>query len=443
MSSRIEASRSTITAEPDVDVPAAPPKRLLNMNGPQGAAVERFDASSSRQPPVGDFADASSSMRAGTFTAQQQQYLLFHARLTDGFTSINAQLEQAATLQDRNAMQALVVGMATRPEFATMLNEVPREWVERGIETMIRNVAPNATPAEIDGLTKTISAHIDQQVRTAAAQKLKKGVSEKLFNAAAQLERDSKDPEMLATMTSQLQRWESPSATPRQKELAASARDLLGLADGPVSKEQLAAALQSRAKLVAREADTMLEAGETTLYRSLALHSALGEQLLAEQGIKPGSWGEEGLANVKSRAGEDEGELARAKTATNLSLSFLVGAVGGGKAASTAAPIALNAGALASSYQHIDRAVAGQLAGTANDNAVSAARRKWGVELAEVGVASAIGGTMGSAKGDLSHAVKHAAIDGGLGQAAHAVEHWLHPHSGGPSSTMDALRGNE
>ncbi|MGV3622847.1 MAG: hypothetical protein ACO1OB_18660 [Archangium sp.] len=439
MSPRIDSSRSLSIAEPEVDVPTAPP----STRGSARPAIERFDASSSQHAPVGEFAGGSTSTTAGAFATQQQQYLNFHARLTDGFASVNAELEQAAQRQDKHSMRELVVGMASRPEFATMLNEVPREWVERGIETMIQNAAPSATPDEVRELTKTISGHIDQNVRNTAAQKLKMGVAKKLYAAASQLEGDSKDPAMLAAMTSQLQRWDSPSATPRQKELAASARELLGLPDGPVSKDQLAAALQSRAKLVGREANTMLEAGETTLYRSLELHSALGEKLLAEQGIKPGSWGEEGLAKVKSRAAADERELANAKSAANLSLAFLMGAAGAGKAASTAAPIALNAGSLANSYQHVDRARAGELAGTANDTAVSTAKRKLGVELTEVGLASVIGGTTGGAEGGFSHAVQHVVTDAVLAGSAHAVEHWLHPHSNGPASTMDALRGNE
>lgn len=436
MSSRIDSNRLSSISHEELDVPATVPTAQPS----RGDAVEAFK-SSNTQPEIAREFGAEPGVSASELASQQQKLQRSHQLLTEGFASVKPQLDEAV---NGGSMLALTVRLSSSPQVDRMLSEVPRELVEKGIEAMVRDARPSASPREVGEFTKRISADIDERLRTDVAQKLRKSVSSKLEQAATQLERDSKDPKTLATMTSQLAKWESPSATNEQKALAVSARDLLGLGSDTVTPERLSQALQSRAALVRDEANNVHSAGETTLYRSLALHSAAAASLLKAEGIKPDSWAAEGLASVKAKAARDDGDLSNVKTASNMALGFIGGAMGWNKATSAVAPIALNAGALANSYQHIDRARAGALAGTSSDDMVSTAKLEFRVEAAEVGLASALAGWSADGKPSFQHANQHAVSEAALADTAHAVEHWLHPHaSGAPSSTMNALRGNE
>lgn len=325
------------------------------------------------------------------------------------------------------------------PAFQKMMKTFSRAEISEALGRLVRDAAPNASEAHVSSIRDRLVSEIDQRILVGSAQEIRKAVVEKLETAASNFEKTANDPKELAQLADTLRQLEGPSATSAQRAQAEMLRGALGLApEASLDPSSVRSALIAQAKLIGHEAERMSSAGETTLYRSLLLHS----EVSGPSAAAPGSWAAQGPRAVLGRAHSDEQAIAAAKIVSAVALGVASGGMGlsvgltgtAGSAALFGGGMAavFNAPGVITAWKEIDHARAGVAAGTADASAVKAATRKAWIETAELVIAAGTAGALGAhaVRHGVGHGVaeavadatlKHAASDGGAELAIGAV----------------------
>ncbi|MFO0601055.1 MAG: hypothetical protein U0228_37445 [Myxococcaceae bacterium] len=416
-------TNETVQAQP------VPAKQTSN----QVSAWEGSTTSSAENQSV----ESSSIQTVSPYELQQQQAneARQNALVDAGLQSVGKGLD-ALVADEPEAELTLSSRVSSSPDFKRMLERVPREQVLDVVAFAFKKMNPRLTEAEVKKLTATFARHVDQFVRGEAAQRLKEDVASQLHRGAQQFNTTAANEAELQGLVAVLGKLESPGASKEDHARAADLRRRLGLDDAAATVPNLRAALRVRAGLMEREARTVAESGETTLYRNLALHTG-GERA----GVARGSWASEGKDLIERRATTDERELVVAKVLSSAALGVAsggaawaaeLGAAGAmGLGATTA--VAYNAPGLVNAFEEIDRAKAGDSAGTTDSRAVEFAKRKAAIAVAETATSAVMAGSHaahvahGVAQNFLTQGLATGAQDVALGSAAYGLENVVHP----------------
>ncbi|MBL8918223.1 MAG: hypothetical protein JNJ54_05145 [Myxococcaceae bacterium] len=419
-----------VTGEPAASSPAAPLCKTPSTETTSASTLSAYQPASSHGLGIGPAAAGGDEVGPACSPAELQRLADAEKAngkaLQKGFSTILEPLGQFIDCQDQRTRPALAAAMAKSDEFQKMLKTVPRELVELAVEDLISQRLPNATPEEKQNVQRAFAREVNHNVRTNTAQQLRESVTHQLEVATERFERAAGDPKQLDLMLATLARFEAPPASAENRAAASALREALGVAsDGQVTRESLSQSLKERAALMRQEAHIVGGGGETTLYRTLKLHSGMAKAMQAEQGVKPGSWSASGPALVESRAEADANLVAGSKLVSSIAM----GVTGGFLAVA-----AFNAPHLNAKWAEVDRARAGLSAGTADRSAVTAAERELVVAAGEAVFATFMAresSLLAHHSHDALKMLGHPAAEGLAGGLALQVEHAIKPAAQG------------
>jgi hypothetical protein len=325
-------------------------------------------------------------------------------------------------------------------QFMAAVRQLPRETVQAEVSLLVRETATNVSPERQQVLVERMMGHLDEGLRTDAAQRMKDVAVAQLKTAATQFHDAAGDLIQREGLVASLKRLEAPGATAAQQDQAVLLRSGLGLpAEGAVTTQSLGVALDARAKLMREEADKLTGAGDNTLYRAL-LTQDVSAQWAKQAGIEPGSYSARQLATVRERGESDERQLTGAKLTATVAMGLVtagtVTAMGLGVSSAAAlggaGAASMNVAAVGTAWHEVDAARAGASAGTAAADAELAALHNAKVKTAEAVVEVGAGAAFAASKA-VSVAHEVALVEAGgaahhAGVAAevlHAGEHFL------------------
>lgn len=429
---RVPSSRVSVSTETCESVSPPPPKNA-SASSPQNST----NAVVAWSPGAFSSGTGEVSSNGGASLSPQELQRLAEKNakaqraLSDGLAAVFPKIEDAidqlnsprASKQDRlAALNAFASKAAGSKQFQELLKSASKDQVVKEFEAIVRDQCPNASPSQVKETVARLTEEISKNVLVGSAQTLKHAVTEQLTNAAASFEANAKDPKKLGELVDIITTLEKKPMSPENGVKALSLRVGLGLPDshGPIDTASLATSLKARASLMRQEANRVGGGGETTLYQSLKLHSALGERMLEKSGVEPGSWASKGVSQIVARGASDEALINEVKLLCSIALSATH--------AHKATVMAFNVPHLAAKYSDIDRAKAGVSAGTAGEQAIFAATMKLVVAGSEALLATSMAGAPEAlADTTAAHTLEHMGTDLLLGRTAIALEHAIDP----------------
>ena len=263
---------------------------------------------------------------------------------------------------------------ATDPRLNQAFGRMSREAVRETLDAHVARHWPALPKEDRAALSADLTADLSTGVRQRAAYTMRDTAVRLLRDGARAFEARAKDRAALCQTTEQLAFLQRPGSSPEEQLHAANLRDALGLSReaSAVAPDQLAAALQARAKLMRHEAWSLEEAGENTVYRHLLRHD-VRDVVAREAGLEPGSWAAARLDAVKVEGERQEAVLETVQTASTFALCFASAGIGlagtAAWAATTGTVAAMGAPKVAVALAHMDSAAAGESAGTMGSGA--------------------------------------------------------------------------
>jgi hypothetical protein len=258
---------------------------------------------------------------------------------------------------------------ATDPRLNEAFGRMSHEAVLETLDARVAQHWPTLSKEDRTALSSDLVADLATGVRQRAAYLMRNTAVRLLRDGASAFDARAKDRAALCETTEQLAVLQRPGSSPEEQLHAANLRDALGLSReaSAVAPDQLAAALQARAKLMRHEAWSLEEAGENTVYRHLLRHD-VRDVVAREAGLEPGSWAATRLDAAKAEGQRQAEQLEDLHKASVLALCFASAGVGltgaAAWAATTGTVTALGAPKVAVALAHVDAAAAGESAGT-------------------------------------------------------------------------------
>lgn len=243
----------------------------------------------------------------------------------------------------------------TRNDFdAMIMNQVSRAW-------------PSKTPEQAEQITNYFMKQVGADLRDNAAFEMKNVAVKTFRSAAASFQATANDPDKVRVLAEKVSKL--------QGEEGKAIRQGLGLEEGTrVTPQNVAEAMQQRAKLMNNEAWSMEERGTNTLFREFTRHD-VRDAFMEQAKIRPGSFAAEQVDAVKARGESEEENIEHAKFASDLGVALMMTAAGlKGFGSGFATSLAMSSPDLMVAWHQVDSARAGESAGTMPQGAVDAAK---------------------------------------------------------------------
>jgi len=288
----------------------------------------------------------------------------------------------------------------TRAMRSEALGELARRLPRGEVQGYLRqevSVAWRGRPADdLERITGFLAGQVGTMLRDHAAVAMRDQAAAMMRDTANSLEAVARGPGRSAELAGAVQALST--GTPAQQALAARLGRGLGLEDLQ-DPSGLTARLQARAALLRREAQDLAETDVHRKPRALAEHD-VGQATMEAAGIAPGSWAATGL---RAAVRESQTDRERVEATERLAGFVAVGAIAllgpaglPGLALGAGVDLGLGGLGVALADREVDRALAGELAGTRRAGATEEARLA--VRLKEATLAVSMVATPGLGK---------------------------------------------
>lgn len=442
--SRVSSNRTDEPAAAGTTSAAAappPPPRT------ESSSLEQYSGTAPHDAPV---ETASAGSQSGQqLAAEHQQVIADRAAVRDALAGPLARIAKdepnGPKLNSSNSPgTGQLVNALNSDKVMGALSRLPKHLAEDIVLADVRKAWPNMSPEEASATAKRIVGYVNEHLLSQTAFAMRDQGVRMMQNTAESLGKLAENPTRLRDLGQAIASLENGTA--EQREVAANLRASLGLGEkGEVRLDDvgaMSARIAARSKLIKEQAkDLRNKASIDLVFRTLN-RLDLGDAMREARHIKPGSWADQAIKNVKLEGENSQKTIDYLEIALDLVEIIAAPEVKGGALAVKLLEAGYNATKAAATHsegeEHVAFAGAAEASGVMREGSTRAAeanaRMKTAMAVAEI-VLGEVAGRLG---GKLLHPIGEKLGQTVVLATAKTAEHLLETRAHG-SAGFNAL----